>query len=99
LAGPEDRELEVTAHLLQSLGHPLRLRIIRLLAGTRRPLHIKAVAKDLRVDYATVYRHVQALRDSGVVEIYEVGRSRVLELRNPDLLDRIMDVVRLLSGK
>ncbi|MEM3475041.1 MAG: winged helix-turn-helix domain-containing protein, partial [Nitrososphaerota archaeon] len=43
----------------------------------------------LGMDYAATYRHVKALEEAGIVEIYEVGRSRVLSLKNQD---RLMDL-------
>jgi len=72
--------------IFSALGSPTRLRIVELVSETERPLHIKAVAQVLKKDYAAVYRHVRVLEKSGLVGIYEVGRSRVIYLKNADLI-------------
>jgi hypothetical protein len=34
------------------------------------------------MDYGGVYRHVEILRSAGLLQVYEVGRSRVLSPLN-----------------
>jgi DNA-binding transcriptional ArsR family regulator len=72
--------------VLSALGNPTRLRIVELVSETERPLHIKAVAKALKKDYAAVYRHVKVLQKTGLAGVYEVGRSRVIYLKNVELI-------------
>ena len=81
------------AHLskvFNALGSPVRLRILQLVRETKRPLHIKAVAEMLRMDYGAVYRHVDVLKKAGLVQIFEVGRSRVLSLVHSELLSQLL---------
>ena len=79
-------ELRQVSAVLSALGSPTRLRIVELVSETERPLHIKAVAQVLKKDYATVYRHVKVLEKSGLIGVYDVGRSRVIYLKNADLI-------------
>jgi DNA-binding transcriptional ArsR family regulator len=44
------------------------------------------------MDYGGVYRHVEVLRDAGLIQVYEVGRSRVLSPLN-------IEVAKDLIGK
>lgn len=90
-------ELEQAARFFHALGSRLRLRILLLLSSTDRPLHIKAVSRRLRVSYPTIYRHVKVLRDSGLIKVYEVGRSRVITLSDPQLLKRILGEIKILK--
>ena len=76
--------------VFDALGSPVRLRILGLVRETKRPLHIKAVANMLGMDYGAVYRHVEVLKKAGLVQIFEVGRSRVLSLLHGDLLNQIL---------
>ena len=76
------------------MGNPTRLKIIELISQTERPLHIKAVAEVLKKDYAAVYRHVKVLEKSGLVGIYEVGRSRVIYPKNDDLVKECVNTVK-----
>ncbi|MEM1532154.1 MAG: winged helix-turn-helix domain-containing protein [Nitrososphaerota archaeon] len=84
-----EEQIEHVSKLFETLGNRTRLKILLMVADSKRPLHIKAVAKSLGMDYAATYRHVKALEEAGIVEIYEVGRSRVLSLKNQD---RLMDL-------
>jgi DNA-binding transcriptional ArsR family regulator len=63
-----------------------------MVTATKRPLHIKAISDQLKIDYAATYRHVSVLKKSKLVEVYEVGRSRVVSPKNEDLIKRILDI-------
>lgn len=89
-----DSELEPVARVFEALGNRTRLRILLTVQQSRKPLHIKAVAKNLKTDYAATYRHVKALEKAGLVEIFEVGRSRVLAVKNPGWLSEIISKVK-----
>lgn len=92
----EFKEAAEVFHALSSVG---RLRILSLLEATSRPLHIKAVSRSLKIDYATVYRHIRALESAGLVEIYEVGRSRVVEVKDPSTLKELVAKASALKQK
>ena len=87
----EQRLYQVSA-IFSALGSPTRLRIVELISETKRPLHIKAVAQVLKKDYAAIYRHVRVLEESGLVGVYEVGRSRVLYLKNVELVKEFIRI-------
>jgi ArsR family transcriptional regulator len=78
------------SRVFDALGNPVRLRILELVRETNRPLHIKAVARMLRMDYGAVYRHVDILKKAGLLQIFEVGRSRVLSLLHSELLNQLL---------
>ena len=88
----DEQELRKISAVFNALGSPTRLKIVELVSETERPLHIKAVAQALKKDYAAVYRHVGVLEESGVVGFYEVGRSRVIYLKN---VDTVKECVRI----
>lgn len=75
-------EIHKISNIFSAIGNPIRFKIIMLVNETERPLHIKAVAKILKKNYAAVYRHVKVLEESGLIRIYEVGRSRVIYSKN-----------------
>ena len=90
----DEPELRQVSAIFSALGSPTRLRIVELVSETERPLHIKAVAQVLKKDYAAVYRHVKVLKKSGLVGVYEVGRSRVIYLKNADLIKECVRTVK-----
>ncbi|RLF16532.1 MAG: hypothetical protein DRJ97_00580 [Thermoprotei archaeon] len=87
-------ELEKLATFFEALSSPTRLKILQTIANTDRPLHIEAVAEGLGINYSAIYRHVQVLRRQGLLKVYEVGRSRVLALTRPHLLQQLLDLAR-----
>lgn len=93
---PVDEELSL---VFDALGNPIRLRILSIIAGTKRPLHIKAISKELKMDYAAVYRHIDTLKKAGLVQVFEVGRSRVISPVHADELNQIFSLARRIEHK
>ena len=89
----DEQSLRQVSAIFSALGSPTRLKIIELVNETERPLHIKAVSQALKKDYAAVYRHIRVLEKSGLVGVYEVGRSRVIYLKNGDLVKECVGTV------
>lgn len=83
----DTKELQKVSAVFSALGSPIRLKIVELVRETKKPLHIKAIAQALKKDYATVYRHIKVMEKSGLVGIHEVGRSRVIYLKDADLIN------------
>jgi ArsR family transcriptional regulator len=94
---PEE-DLRVASTIFNALGSVVRLRILRMLIDTKKPLHIKAVARNLNMDYAAVYRHVHVLRTARLLDVFEVGRSRVLTPRKPDLISELIRSTKEVGG-
>ena len=82
----KEQEIQRLTKLFSAFGSTTRLMIVKLVSETERPLHIKAIAKTLKKDYATIYRHIGVLEKSGVIGVYEVGRSRVIYLKKSENL-------------
>lgn len=94
-----DQELSTSLMIFNALGNEVRLRILLMLTDTRRPLHIKAVAQNLKKEYSAVYRHVKILERAQLLRIHEVGRSRVLSLPYPQLIKQFIDASKEVSDK
>ena len=87
---PEDT-LEKRARLFQSLSSGARLRILTVLLTTEKPIHIMGISRALKLDYAVTYRHIESLREVGLVAIYEVGRSRVPYVKDKARVGALID--------
>lgn len=74
----DEKEISRASIVFAALGNPTRLKILSIISETKRPLHIKAVAQTLKMDYAAIYRHIAVLKKANLLQIFEVGRSRVL---------------------
>jgi len=94
----EEEDLRTASTIFNALGSVVRLRILKMLIETKKPLHIKAVARNLDMDYAAIYRHVHVLRTARLLEVYEVGRSRVLTPGKPDLVQELIQRTKGIGG-
>ena len=74
----DEKEISHVSIVFAALSNPARLKILSIITETKKPLHIKAVAITLKMDYAAVYRHIAILKKANLLQIFEVGRSRVL---------------------
>ena len=90
----DEQKLKKVCAIFNALGNTTRLRIVEIVSETDRPLHIKAVAQALEKDYAAVYRHVGVLKESGVVGVYDVGRSRVIYLKNANVVNECVRIAK-----
>jgi len=79
-------DLKSASNMFGALGNTVRLRILLMLMDSKKPLHIAAVARNLKMDYGVVYSHVELLRKVGLIQVYDVGRSKVLSPSNAELL-------------
>gem|GEM_PF-652177 len=90
----KNAELQKISAVFNALSNKSRLQIMLMLIETKRPLHIKAVAQNLQLDYGAVYRHVEVLKKANLLEVYEVGRSRVLSPFNIEFIKQLIEQVK-----
>ena len=83
LPGPRREDLRLES-VLQALGDPVRLGIVRQLAEA--PDHQRRCGTfNLPVTKSTASHHFRVLREAGVIAQWVSGRERLLELRRDDL--------------
>ncbi len=59
---------EELAKLLDGLGHPLRLKIVALLAEGERPMYLNEIARSLGVSRGLAKIHLKKLEKAGIVK-------------------------------
>ena len=83
LPGPRREDLRLES-VLQALGDPIRLSIVRTLYAS--PESERACGTfGLPVAKSTASHHFRVLRDAGVIHQRAVGRERLTQLRRDDL--------------
>lgn len=92
-------DLKSVSTTFGALGSPIRLRILLMLMDSTKPLHITAVASNLRMDYGGIYRHIEVLREAGLIQVYDVGRSRVLSPLNGEVIRELISKAKNFSKK
>jgi DNA-binding transcriptional ArsR family regulator len=92
-------DLKSASIVFDALGNAVRLRILLMLIESHKPLHITAVATNLKMDYGGIHRHVKVLKDAGLLQVYDVGRSRVLSPVNVEFVKDLIEKARNASKK
>lgn len=81
--------------MLKAVAHPVRWRILDLLAEGERPVHL--LAEEFQISRSAVSQHLKILLDAGLVVDRRVGRERHYQL-SLQARDRLTDPLRHLNG-
>ena len=87
----EDAEL---ARIAKALGHPMRVRLLRLLVE-RRSCQCGELVAELPISQATVSQHLKVLKEAGLVR-GEIDGLRACYCGNPERLERLLELLDLL---
>jgi len=93
---PEGASDAALAHLAKALGHPARIRIIRLLMRQKSCIGGDIVA-EVGLAQSTVSEHLRILRDAGII-IGEIERPRICYSLNPDHLRPLVGFISALAN-
>jgi len=86
----DEKDFSHVSIVFAALSNPTRLKILSIISETKRPLHIKAIARTLKMDYAGIYRHIGVLKNANLLQIFEVGRSRVLSPLHVEVVKQLV---------
>jgi DNA-binding transcriptional ArsR family regulator len=84
------------ATVMRTLGDPLRLDIVRLLADDR-PRPCSEISTALGLPISTASYHLRLLREAGVTRTRAEGTQRIISLRRDDLEQRFPGLVEVLT--
>lgn len=84
------------AAIAKALGHPMRVRILRILAERRGSMCGELVA-ELPISRATVSQHLKVLKEAGLVQ-GEINGPRVCYCASTDRLARLAQLVESLAA-
>jgi len=84
------------AWLAKALGHPARIRMLRLLAGQTRCFY-GSLADEFPLAASTVSQHLRVLRDAGLIQ-GEVDGPRTCYCIDRDRLARVTVLLQDLAG-
>ena len=95
IAHPDASALDL-ATIMHTVGDPLRLDIVRLLADDR-PRPCSEVSDAMGLPVSTCSYHLRLLREAGVTRTRAEGTQRFISLRRDDLEDRFPGLVEVLT--
>ncbi len=84
------------ATIMRTLGDPVRLAIVRLLADGQ-PHACGELSSALELPPSTTSYHMRLLREAGVTRTRAAGTLRLVSLRHQDLNQRFPGLVELLT--
>lgn len=87
---------EAKADLFKALGHPVRVRVIELLAEGERSMGELAAASGIELSHLS--QHVSVLRRAGVVDSRRVRTTVLCTLRDPQTGELLAVARRLISA-
>lgn len=87
---------EDLARVAKALGHPIRIRIVRLLLA-RETCVCGQIVSELPVSQATVSQHLKVLKEAGLIR-GEIDGPRVCYCADRDALARHVERLRALVG-
>jgi DNA-binding transcriptional ArsR family regulator len=96
LPAPRRDDIRLEA-VLQALGDPVRLQIVRTLYGEPDG-HRPCGSFGLPVAKSTASHHFRVLREAGVIHQRAAGRERLTELRSADLDARFPGLLQSVIG-
>jgi DNA-binding transcriptional ArsR family regulator len=82
--------------IMRTLGDPVRLDIVRLLADLR-PRRCGEISDAVGIPASTSSYHLRLLREAGVTRTRAEGTQRIISLRRDDLEDRFPGLVDVLT--
>jgi DNA-binding transcriptional ArsR family regulator len=84
------------ATIMRTLGDPLRLDLVRMLADDR-PRDCGEVSTALGLPASTASYHLRLLREAGVTRTRAEGTQRIISLRRDDLEQRFPGLIEVLT--
>ena len=83
----DDRDLYVASRALKAMGHPLRLKILCILAGATE-ISVQDLVEKVGTSQSNISQHLSILRDKGILDsrkdankvFYRIGDEKILQL-------------------
>jgi len=95
--GNEDHLIKQKANILKALGNPTRLWIVETLKKNERC--VCELVDQVEQDFSTISRHLNTLKNAGIISSEKKGKKVIYRLEVPCILDFISCVERVIINK
>jgi DNA-binding transcriptional ArsR family regulator len=85
------KNLEQKAMLYKALGEPIRLKIIEHLLKKGSCTCICELSKALKRDQSVIFRHIQTLKDAGVLKTNKEARYLMCCIKDKNRIRKILE--------
>lgn len=86
---------QAKAEFFRMLGHPVRIRVLELLAGG--PLAVRDLLAEIEIGAAALSQQLAVLRRSGIVSARREGTTVVYALSGSEVVDLLASARRILT--
>jgi len=87
---------QAKAEFFRTLGHPVRIRVLELLADGPKPVH--ALLADLAIEASSLSQQLAVLRRAGIVTATRESTTVVYAMGGPDIAELMLAARRFLTG-
>ncbi|HEY8728222.1 MAG TPA: metalloregulator ArsR/SmtB family transcription factor [Acidothermaceae bacterium] len=87
---------QAKAEFFRTLGHPVRIRVLELLADGPKPVH--ALLADLGIEASSLSQQLAVLRRAGIVTATRESTTVVYAMAGPDIAELMLAARRFLTG-
>jgi DNA-binding transcriptional ArsR family regulator len=88
-----DKQLEIAVELFHSLAEPTRLKILDILREKVEACPCQ-IAPIIRKDQSVVFRHLQIMKEAGLVDMQKKGVATYYSIRNKKIMDIVDYLIR-----
>ena len=85
------KNLEEKSKLHKALGEPIRLKIVEHVLKKGQCACICELSKLLKKDQSVIFRHIQVLRDAGILDTRKEAKYLMCCVRNKDKIMRLLE--------
>ena len=79
-----------TANILKVIGHPVRLRILRLLLNG--PSCATLTNESINISQPNLSQHLKALTDAEILDFCKVGTKKCFYITRPDFIKKLFEL-------
>lgn len=87
---------QAKAEFFRTLGHPVRIRILELLADRDHAVH--ELLADIRIEPSSLSQQLAVLRRTSLVASRRVGSEVIYSIRVPEVRDLLLAARQILAG-
>jgi ArsR family transcriptional regulator len=91
-----DAYYENISNIINALSHPIRLKIIEILKMG--PLCVCKIEPEFNITQAAISKHLKIMVEAGILEWIPEGTKNIYSIKNPKLLESILDIETLIDN-
>jgi len=84
------KNIETKSKFFKALGDQVRLEIINYLMKKRAPICICNLSKVIKRDPSVIFRHVQLLKDAGIIETQKDNKFLMCKIKDKIKIEELL---------